>query len=90
MHLKTVGIAAALALLPATAFAQSAAPQSAVPEARGKIRAACAADIQRFCTDIEHAKGAVRGCLETHEMQLSEGCKAARLERAAARAKDKN
>lgn len=77
-------------LLPVTAFAQNAAPQSAAPEAREKIRTACAADVQKFCANIERAKGAMRSCLGSYEMQLSDGCKAARAERAAARAKDKS
>jgi predicted outer membrane protein len=90
MRLKTLGAALALALLSATAFAQSATPQSAAPEAREKMRTACAADVQKFCANIERAKGAMRGCLQAHEAQLSDGCKAARVERAAARAKDKS
>ena len=90
MHMKSIGIALALALLPMTAFAQSAGPQTAAPEARVKVRAACAADVQKFCANIERAKGAMRGCLEAHDAQLSAGCKAARAERAAARAKDKS
>jgi hypothetical protein len=32
----------------------------------------------------------MRSCLEAHDAQLSDGCKAARAERAAARAKDKS
>ena len=90
MHMKTIGIALALALLPMTAVAQSAAPQAAAPEAREKVRAACAADVQKFCANIERAKGAMRACLEAHDSQVSAGCKAARAERAAARAKDKS
>ena len=90
MKLKTFGVALALALLPATAFAQSAGPQSAAPEVREKMRTACAADVQKFCASIERAKGAMRDCLQAHEAQLSDGCKAARVERAAARAKDKS
>jgi len=54
------------------------------------MRAACAADVQKFCANIERAKGAMRSCLEAHDAQLSDGCKAARAERAAARAKDKS
>jgi Cysteine rich repeat len=87
MHLKTIGTAFALALLPMTAFAQSAAPQTPTRE---QARAACAADVQKFCANIERAKGAMRSCLESHQTQLSDGCKAARAERAAARAKDKS
>jgi predicted outer membrane protein len=90
MHMKTIGIALALALLPMTAVAQGAGPQTAAPEAREKVRAACAADVQKFCADIERAKGAMRACLEAHDSQVSAGCKAARAERAAARAKDKS
>ena len=90
MHMKTIGIALALALLPMTAVAQSAGPQTAAPEARAKMREACAADVQKFCADIERAKGAMRTCLEAHDSQVSAGCKAARAERAAARAKDKS
>jgi hypothetical protein len=90
MYIKSIGIALALALSPMAAFAQSAGPQTAVPEAREKVRAACAADVQKFCADIERAKGAMRACLEAHDSQVSAGCKAARAERAAARAKDKS
>ena len=90
MHLKIYGFALALAVLPMTALAQSATPPKATPEMREKMRAACAADVQKFCANIERAKGAMRSCLEAHETQLSDGCKAARAERAAARAKDKS
>jgi hypothetical protein len=83
-----------LALAPALAisvpaWAQGASPQSAAPEMREKVRAACAADVAKYCADIERAKGAMRGCMEAHDAQLSDGCKAARAERAAARAKEK-
>jgi hypothetical protein len=87
MYLKTIATAFALALLPMTAFAQGAAPQTPAPEAREQMRAACSADVQKFCANIERAKGAMRSCLESHETQLSDGCKAARAERAAARAR---
>jgi Cysteine rich repeat len=90
MHKKTFGIALVLAVLPMTAFAQSAGPQTTAPEAREKVRAACAADVQKFCANIERAKGAMRACLEAHDAQVSADCKAARAERAAARAKDKS
>jgi len=87
---KPLGIALALALLPGAAFAQGTAPQAQVPEARAKVREACAADAQKFCANIERAKGAMRSCLQAHEAQLSETCRAARSEREAARAKDKS
>jgi cysteine rich repeat protein len=88
MHLKAFGAALALAVLPMTALAQSAPPDKAtMQEARAKVRAACSADVEKFCANIERAKGAMRSCLEEHEKQLSDGCKAARAERAAARQK---
>ena len=92
MNLKTCGILLALAALPITALAQSATPTPdlAKQEARAKFRAACAPDVQKFCANIERAKGAMRVCLTTHETQLSDACKAARAERAAAREKQKS
>ena len=89
MHLKTYGFALALAVLPMTALAQTATPPKATPEMREKMRAACAADVQKFCANIDRVKGAMRSCLEAHDKQLSDGCKAVRAERAAARAKEK-
>ena len=89
MPIKACGVALVLALVPVAASAQSAAPQTAASEARERVRAACAADVQKFCANVERAKGAMRGCLHANETQLSEGCKAARAERAAARAKEK-
>jgi hypothetical protein len=89
MQLKSYGLALALVVLPLMALAQGAAEPKATPEARAKMRDACAADVQKFCADVERGKGAMRTCLEAHQTQLSDGCKAARAERAAARAKDK-
>jgi hypothetical protein len=91
MSFKTLGAALALSLVPWTALAQGpATPATERNEARQKLRAACAADVQTFCANIERVRGALRACLETHETQLSDGCKAARAERAAARAKGKS
>jgi hypothetical protein len=91
MPLKTlgIGVALALAIAPWSVLAQSPAPTAANAEARQKLRAACAADVQKFCANIERVRGAMRSCLEANEKQLSDSCKAARAERAAAKAKDK-
>lgn len=89
MQIKTYGIALLMAALPFAAMAQSAVPQSQDParaEAREKVRAACAADVQKFCATVERGKGAMRECLQANETQLSDACKSARAERAAARA----
>jgi len=88
MPLKTYSLALALAALPLTALAQSATAPSTSPE-REKMRAACAADVQKFCANVERGKGAVRTCLNAHQTQLSDDCAAARAERAAAKAKEK-
>ena len=90
MYFKTCGIVLALAALPMAALAQSTTPQKSTPEAREKVRAACSTDVQKFCANVDRAKGAMRSCLEAHEQQLSTACKAARAERAAARTKDKS
>ena len=47
----------------------------AVADGRGKMRTACAADIQKFCAGVERT--AVRDCLKANAAQLSDGCKAA-------------
>src|SRR6185312_1605126 len=85
MQLKIYGVALALALLPMTALAQSATPDPAKEEARAKFRAACGADVQKFCANIERTKGARGTCLDAHQNELSDACKAARVERAAAK-----
>jgi hypothetical protein len=98
MHRPILAAVAALAILSLAALAQSTTPQSptaAAPsgdqqDGRGKTRTACAADIQKFCANIERAKGAMRSCLEAHENDLTASCKAARAERAAERAKTKS
>ena len=88
MHRNILGTALFLSLLPAAALAQSA-PSPERAEARERVRTACAADIQRFCANIERAKGAMRSCLEQNQTDLSQECNAARAERAAVRAKEK-
>jgi hypothetical protein len=58
---------------PSTDATKKSSP--AVSEGRGKMRTACAADIQKFCPGVE--RGALRDCLKTNAAQLSEGCKTA-------------
>ena len=91
MFRTSLGAALIVSLLPAITLAQSGGQSSPErSEARQKVRAACAADIQKFCANVERAKGAMRACLEQHQANLSSECNAARAERAAARAKDKS
>jgi hypothetical protein len=97
MTLTTRTTALLLLLLPAEAIAQGPAtpaapgtpPSAEVKEMRQKMRAACSADVQKFCGQIERGKGMLRACLEQHQNDLSETCRAARAERAAAKAKSK-
>lgn len=64
----TVGSAAAFA-------ADSAATDSAAAPAAGTKHGACAADIQKFCANVEHGKGKIHECLTQHTADLSDGCK---------------
>ena len=58
--------------------AKGAAPApSAKSEAREKMRTACAADVQKFCPNVERGRDALRSCLQANAAQLSEACKVA-------------
>jgi membrane fusion protein, multidrug efflux system len=69
-----IGVSVAAPEQPATGDA--GARTTAKTEQRGNVRSACAADIQKFCANVERG-GAVRACLRASAPQLSEGCKAA-------------
>ncbi len=88
----TVAAALLLVALPLAAQSQETQQPAASEraEARAKVRTACQPDIQRFCANIERAKGAMRACLDANQKDLTTGCNAARTERAAARAKEKS
>jgi hypothetical protein len=45
------------------------------------MRSACSADVQKFCADASKGKGEVRACLDSHQAELSDDCKAARAAR---------
>ena len=69
-------------------------PSPSLKEARAKMRAACAADVQKFCAGVERGNGALRQCLRAHRAELSSDCVSARAGlrslRAAEKAKDKS
>ncbi len=69
--------------------ATAATPDAAKPEdgERHKYRQICAADIARFCADIEKGRGKKRACLESHATEIGAPCKDALAERAAAKSK---
>ena len=50
---------------------------AAKSEGREKTRTACAADVQKFCPNVERGKDAMRACLQANAARLSEPCKAA-------------
>lgn len=90
MILKSCLAAAFAMLVPVVAIAQTAPPPPAAdPAVRAaavaKFRQACAPDIQKFCMTAEKGKGVVRACLDSHAADLSDDCKGARAERAAAK-----
>ena len=65
--------AVALSLLSISVFAQTSEPKGA----KGLLKGACSADVQKFCADTPKGKGQVRACLEAHKGEVSDTCKAA-------------
>jgi len=66
---------AAAAVVASLALAGAALAQ---PSAGGGARAACQADIQKFCPDAKPGPGGtLRACIREHQAQLSDGCKTA-------------
>jgi hypothetical protein len=68
----------ALALLSLSVHAQTPEPTTG----KSPLRGACSADVQKLCADTPRGKGQVRGCLESHQAELSDSCKAAMAARA--------
>jgi multidrug efflux system membrane fusion protein len=62
---------------PAGADATKGAATTAKSEAREKTRTACAADVQKFCPNVERGRDGIRECLQAHAAELSDSCKAA-------------
>ncbi len=46
----------------------------------GRMRTACAQDMQKFCANVEQSRRAIRSCLEANAALLSDGCRAAAAE----------
>jgi hypothetical protein len=90
-------VALPLVALPLVALAQTAAPPAPAPaapspalkEARMKMRAACAEDMQKFCANVQPGNGARQSCLREHRAELSPACRAARSELRVIRRKEK-
>jgi len=94
MKLGSTLAVAALCLSAYAAIAEdapAAAPPAPSPEMKARYEA-CKADADKFCAAEIAAratgpKGAIGKCLDSHTAELSNGCKAARAERAAEKAK---
>lgn len=69
--MRLLGFTAAAALM----FGGIACAQPA--PGGGGVRAACAADVQSFCSDVQRGGGRIFACLRDHQDQLSDGCKSA-------------
>jgi hypothetical protein len=63
----------ALSLLSLSVLAQTSDQQTG----KGQMKGACSADVQKFCAGTPKGKGQIRGCLESHQAELSDACKAA-------------
>lgn len=44
----------------------------------GAKESACKADAEKFCKDVQPGRGRILQCLNQHDTELSEGCKAER------------
>jgi hypothetical protein len=68
-------VAGALAL--GILVAQGAAAQPQGGGGMGVVRQACAADIQKYCADVQRGGGRIGQCMRSHMSDLSDGCKSA-------------
>jgi len=69
--MKRLPLIAALAVL-ALGSAAMAADESADP-----VQQACAADVQKFCANVQPGGGAIVRCMRQHAFSLSRACRTA-------------
>lgn len=54
-----------------------AADAPTAPVEGPNVRAACAADVKKFCSGVQPGKGRIRACITQHSDELSAGCRGA-------------
>jgi hypothetical protein len=52
-------------------------PTAPSPQPANPVHAACAADIQKLCADVQPGGGRIIACLRQHRDEVSDGCKQA-------------
>lgn len=66
-------VALMASLFPLPALAQTTEPAVR----KGELQAACSADVEKHCANAPRGKGQLRSCLEGHQAELSDACRAA-------------
>jgi hypothetical protein len=66
---------AALMLASTSAMAQTPPAATGDGGGHGKVRAACKADIDALCKDVQPGGGRIKECLKAHADKLSQGCR---------------
>jgi hypothetical protein len=82
--MKLALLVLAAAAIAAPAFAQAPAASPAMQEARQKMAAACAADMQTLCGSATDGPSRMQ-CMRENQSKLSDGCKEAMAAMMAAR-----
>ncbi|HEY1752129.1 MAG TPA: cysteine rich repeat-containing protein [Caulobacteraceae bacterium] len=70
-------ILAAGALALGVLVAQAAAAQ---PQGMAAVRQACAADLKKYCADVQPGGGRIGECMRAHVASLSGACKSALMQ----------
>lgn len=80
---------APLCCLTLVSLAAQAQEAPSAPQAT-PVREACAADLKKFCPDVQPGGGRIRACIAAHRDDLSQGCRDALLQARALRQQPAN